>query len=392
MKKTALPLLLITGLIITGCSSQPAAPTPEPPVKDTGTDAGTDTGAGTAAVPVMAEKYTIFFGEDGTLGINADCNVVGGTYVVRNNGTFVIETSGEYVGEGLNLLTDANATMQFTPVREIALGPNDISLEIQDLPYMWDAQVVRGTPYDDTKPPGPMGLPAHIQASFTPTDDTATEAPAPVMYIIPVEAYKALWDEAGNAAVSETTAQIFQYASVLPYPGPISGLPVLPFEQVGGTNDLAVQQGRVPANLARATRDGYRFVGRFAQDANPVTNQGLQYIYQGFTSDAEYLVAFFAPVRTDALVNSAGEVAQDEQDRLNADYSGYMQERAVMLNGLDSTTWQPDLATLDALVASLTINGMANNAAIGFVWNALSNNTVPGGEQTPIAEPYKSQR
>jgi hypothetical protein len=296
------------------------------------------------------------------------------------------------VGECLNLLTDANATMQFTPVREIALGPNDISLEIQDLPYMWDAQVVRGTPYDDTQPPGPMGLPAHIKASFTPTDDTATQPPAPVMYIIPVEAYKALWDEAGNAAVSETTAQIFQYASVLPYPGPISGLPVLPFEQVGGTNDLAVQQGRVPANLASATKDGYRFVGRFAQDANPVTNQGLQYIYQGFTSDAEYLVAFFATVRTDALVNSAGEVAQDEQDRLNADYSGYMQERAAMLNGLDSTTWQPDLATLDALVASLTINGMANNAAIGFVWNALSNSTLPGGEQTPIAEPYKNQR
>ena len=312
-----------------------------------------------------------------------------GVYVLGFPG---IVASGENVGEGLKLLTDANASIQFTPVQEIGLGPKDISLDIQDLPYMWDAQVVRGTPYDDTQPPGPMGLPAHIQVSFTPTDDTATHAPAPVMYIIPVEAYKALWDEAGNAAVRETTAQIFEYASVLPYPGPISGLPVLPFEQVGGTNDLAVRQGHVPANPASATKDGYRFVGRFAQDANPVTNRGLQYIYQGFTSDAEYLVAFFAPVRTEALVDSAGRVAQDEQDRLNADYSGYMQERAAMLNGLDSSAWQPDLATLDALVASLTINGMANNAAIGFIWNAIANSTVPGGEQLSIAEPYKNQR
>jgi hypothetical protein len=47
---------------------------------------------------------------------------------------------------------------------------------------------------------------------------------------------------------------------------------------------------------------------------------------------------------------------------------------------------------IDALVASLTINGMAHNAVIGFVWNASANSTLPGGEQTPIAQPYKNQR
>lgn len=56
---------------------------------------------------------------------------------------------------------------------------------------------------------------------------------------------------------------------------------------------LAVQVSAVPTNEASASKNGYRFVGRFMQDANPVTNQGLQYIYQGFTNDGEYLVSFF---------------------------------------------------------------------------------------------------
>ena len=73
-------------------------------------------------------------------------------------------------------------------------------------------------------------------------------------------------------------AEIFRLASVLSYPSPMAGVPVLPYEEVACANDLAVQLGGVPASLTSATKDGYRFVGRFAQDANPVTNQGLRYI------------------------------------------------------------------------------------------------------------------
>ena len=82
-------------------------------------------------------------------------------------------------------------------------------------------------------------------------------------------------------------------------------MPVLPSEQVAGYNDLAVQVSRaVPANelnLTSSAQTGYRFVGRWMQDANPVTNQGLRYVYQGFTNDGKYLVSFWYPVSTDAL-------------------------------------------------------------------------------------------
>jgi hypothetical protein len=71
------------------------------------------------------------------------------------------------------------------------------------------------------------------------------------------------------------------------------GWPALPPEEISGVNDLAVQAGRAVSDESSAARRGFRFVGRWAQDANPVTNQSLKYAYQGFTNDGKYLVTFF---------------------------------------------------------------------------------------------------
>ena len=56
-------------------------------------------------------------------------------------------------------------------------------------------------------------------------------------------------------------------------------MPALPYEEIWGVNDLSVQVSRVPSNEDSATQNGYRFVGRWAQDANPVVNGNLRYAY-----------------------------------------------------------------------------------------------------------------
>ena len=132
---------------------------------------------------------------------------------------------------------------------------------------------------------------------------------------------------------------------------PTAGIPVLPFEELEGTNDLAVQGQYTDLGMV----SGLRFVGRFAQSPTPVTNKGLRYIVQGFAGDAnEYLVAAFYPVTTTALPDHATDVPAAELDQLQADPIAYLEEKAKTLNSLSETDWIPSLAILDAVIASLT--------------------------------------
>jgi len=174
------------------------------------------------------------------------------------------------------------------------IQPQQVSIDTQGLPYSWQANLVPATPYDASQPPGPMGLPQHIEINFGVTDPSKKQPGDPIMYIIPVDAYRQMWDSAGNPYVTNMISKVYTWTVALQSPPPTSGLPALPPEKIAGFNDVAVQIGRAKSDLESASRSGYRFVGRWAQDANPVTAETrLWYTYQGFTNDSKYLVSFF---------------------------------------------------------------------------------------------------
>ncbi len=264
-----------------------------------------------------------------------------------------------------------------------------ITIDTQGLPYSWQAVLVPETPYDDSQPPGPMGLPEHVEILFGASSLEERQPNSPIMYIIPVDAYAEMWDAADNSAVSQTIESIFRMMVILPQPAATSGYPALPFEEIGaGYNDLAVQVGRVTPDENSASRSGYRFVGRWQQDANPVTNQGLRYVYQGFTNDGKYLVSFWYPVSTSALPQTYDEVAQADLDAFNADPSAYIADQAAALNALSTSDWEPDLATLDAVVASLQIEGMTPSGLLDQTWSWIGMDM--GGTVTPLTDPSRS--
>ncbi len=268
-------------------------------------------------------------------------------------------------------------------VADLGIHPDQIGLDTQGLPYAWQANAVAGTPYDASQPPGPMGLPDHIQINFGGTDPTQVQPQDPILYIIPVTPYQELWETAGSTSVTDMVNAIYRQMVTNPNPAPISGLPVLPYEQAVGVNDIAVQVARpVPTDVS-AGKDGYRFVGRFEQSPNPVVNNGMRYIHQGFTNDGKYLVLFFyPPVTTAQLPDSAAEVPQTEMDQVNTDPSTYLTAKAAELNALPASAWEPDLATLDALVSSLTISNMTPNGLEGQVWQLAG--TYDGQQETPL--------
>lgn len=353
-----------------------------------------------------AENYTLLFNEDGTFAATLDCNSGSGRYATTESMTIRMELGPSTLAacpEG-SLATDM--TMMFGPTytynvsadgnilsledaaagtvdffgrqgsdlaalelfAQVGLHPSMISLDTQGLPYSWQPVLVPTTPYDESQPPGPTGLPAHIEILFGVSDPSQRQPSDPIMYIIPVDAYRIQWDENDNPAVSEAIDDIFSRTNILNVPELTPGYAALPFNETVGALDVAAQLDRTGAPLSSATISGYRFTGRWQQSPNPVTNQGLRYVYQGFTNDGRYLVSFFYPITSPTLPMTAADVPAEEMDALNADPAAYLAEQNEMLNELEPSDFEPDLATLDALVGSLEIEGMSVAGIEGPVW------------------------
>jgi len=246
-----------------------------------------------------------------------------------------------------------------------SLTAAQISLDTDALGVEWFATLIPAGSYDASQPPGPKGLPEHVVVTFDNNDPTTRGFGEPIMYIIPVNAYEELWNEADNDSISRAIGSIEQMVTTLPSPAPTSGMPALPYEEVVGFNDIAAQVSRAASNDDSASKSGYRFVGRFGQSPNPVTNWQLRYIYQGFSNDGQYLVSFFYPVRTDALPDETDATTMDE---FEADMTGHMNNSIAMLNELETSDWEPDLAVFDEVVASLQIENMPSSGLIGSEW------------------------
>ena len=299
-------------------------------------------------------------------------------------GNLALETAG---GAQRMLFKNGGAPQDATPSESSAdmIQPQQVSIDTQGLPYSWQANLVPETPYDASQPPGPMGLPEHIEINFGVTDPADRQPGDPIMNIIPVTAYEQMWDAAGNPSVTATITKIYSSTVAIQSPPPTSGLPALPPEQITGYNDLAVQIGRAQSDVDSASRSGYRFVGRWAQDANPVTAESrLWYTYQGFTNDGQYLVNFFYPVTTAKLPKQA-DLTTADWDKFNSDPQAYIKAQAEMLNALAPADWQPDLSQLDALVGSLRIQGMPRSGLHDVVWQWTG--STYQGKENPIADP-----
>ncbi len=370
-----------------------------------------------AAQSVVAdpENYTITFKQDGSASVKADCNIMQVTYTIDGDmltlnmfGPSTLAFCGEdsLDTQYLSLLSGANqwriedSLLQLSTADDsimtfenggpapggVGIDPSQISLDTQGLPTSWQAVVIPAQPYDESQPPGPQGLPEHIQILFGVTEPADRQSTDPVMFIIPVQSYQAMYEANDNESVTNQIDRIAELTYVLPNPAPTAGYPALPptpYSPVAGANDLAVQLGRADANENSASKNGFRFVGRWAQDANPVSNQNLFYTYQGYTNDGQYLVSFFYPVSTGQLPETTADVPAEQMDQFNADAQAAINEIALQLNDLETADWEPDLATLDALVGSLQIENMAASGLQNKTWQ-WTGTLDASGQESPV--------
>jgi heat shock protein HslJ/uncharacterized protein YraI len=364
-------------------------------------------------------SYTLTLNPDDTYAFQADCNLGSGSFTATETGQIQFEagpltlaecgpdshyqemlntlgSAQEYKfeenGEVLVLIQPDGGPMDYYRVAEPepvsacpVVDPAYIRLDTQGLPYFWQANTVQGTPYDNSLPPGAIGMPPHIQVNFGIVNPQDRLPGDPIIYILPVDEYQHLWEQEGDDSVTLRIEQLQELLQEQPEPFPTSGLPVLPFEEVTGVNDLAVQGEFLEFDWF----NGVRFVGRFSQDPNPVVNDDLYYIFQGFNEDSSCLISFFYPVRTDLVPDTAEDVSEDEIADVDTDPTAYLEAKTEALNNLIASDWEPDLNTLDAVIGSLVYlpPAQAGTSLTNVLWGWSELTETQPASQSIIPDP-----
>jgi putative hemolysin len=101
---------------------------------------------------------------------------------------------------------------------------------------------------------------------------------------------------------------------------------------------------------------GLRFLTEYAQYYAPINNTDLFYTFQGLTGDGQYYVAAILPVSHPALQADASQIPGGNADAFASTYETYANDMALQLAGYGAAEFTPNLALLDAMMASLQVS------------------------------------
>jgi heat shock protein HslJ len=336
------------------------------------------------------QNYTLYFNEDGTFNATLDCNTGSGVYATEPPDSIVMELGPttlaacppeSQVDDMITIfggavqnyeLEDGDQTLVLAwagggPLdyyrnadapepgqAEVEGIPEDaIQLDLNGLATSYDWSVVPGSPIPAG--PGGQGYPPHILLTFD--GATAEEVAAgqlPYIYIFPTEAYISLYQAADNQTVADQVIRLGQLIATADgrTEQPDSPMPLLP------PPDSFMDRWAQFLDLDFGVGEGVRYVSDSPnrQAIGVWSNDATGYYYQGLTTDQTFYVSMFWPVSTAALPNTAADATEEQTDAAtNPDtYPAYKQETIDTLNALAPADWAPDLATLDAMAASLT--------------------------------------
>ena len=100
---------------------------------------------------------------------------------------------------------------------------------------------------------------------------------------------------------------------------------------------------------------GVRFLTEYAQYFAPINNTDLFYTFQGLTDDGQYYVAAILPVAHPSLPADSSQIPGGDPDAFAEIYDTYANDIALQLDGYAASEFTPNLAWLDAMIASLNV-------------------------------------
>ena len=157
-----------------------------------------------------------------------------------------------------------------------------------------------------------------------------------------------------------------RYTELLPdfIPGQVAALQTLIGGGAPGDKDLPFLPTLNAAQMFHAqyqvvpfsNGSGIRYLTLLAQYFAPINNYELFYTYQGLTSDGKYWVSAILPVTSPLLPDNADNPPVGQTwDQFTNNYSSYITDLTTQLNSQATGSYTPDLAMLDALISSITI-------------------------------------
>jgi hypothetical protein len=107
---------------------------------------------------------------------------------------------------------------------------------------------------------------------------------------------------------------------------------------------------------------GVRFIGRFAQDAAPLRNYQLRYVFQGLSADGSRLLVASLPVATPSLP-ADNEVAVVDAAAPERDIVAHLARWTATFNALPPAAFEPTLESMDRVLQSVTVTTTGAAAA-----------------------------
>ena len=241
-----------------------------------------------------------------------------------------------------------------TTLAEIGLTAEQVSIDPTGVAETVVAQIRPSVPYEPELSAGLDGEPAHWRIAFGGEDlpDLGGVSPHQAqMLIYPVEAYQAIYEDAGVDIVSRRIADL--QTLLQDRPETIEGeIPVLP--------DFGAAEQMVNAQIEYLDFDGgsgVRFITHYGIDEAPITEHGTFYTFQGLTDDGQYYVAYYHPAPTELLpadFETIGELI-DDYDAFVENFDAYLEQIGEQLNAAEGGDFTPNLADIDAMIQSLQI-------------------------------------
>jgi hypothetical protein len=186
-----------------------------------------------------------------------------------------------------------------------------------------------------------FAFPEHVAFSFEGYPQTQSEH-EPVLRVYTVSDYE---------RVNPVATDLVQELEML-----LRGKPSLPREVpiLPVMNAAQLIHARVEY-LAFGGGEGVGFLTQFGQDAWPINDQGLVYVFQGLTDDHERYISGIFPIGTDLLPDDAAEALDGEFNAFGDAFRVYSQGIEIMLDASPGDAFSPDLSLLLALLRSITI-------------------------------------